>query len=88
MGLRREARAEGRAERDRVPGREGRRERHRVHDQDTQDPRERELHILYYRAANGDMYRVRIDYPRKGHFADGGREIARTVVANREVAEP
>ncbi|KFG74163.1 hypothetical protein [Streptomyces mutabilis] len=55
---------------------------------DTQDPCERELHILYYRAANGDMYRVRIDYPRKGYFADGGREIARTVVADREVAEP
>ncbi|MDN3252322.1 serine/threonine-protein kinase [Streptomyces mutabilis] len=55
---------------------------------DTQDPRERELHILYYRAANGDMYRVRIDYPRKGYFADEGREIARTVIANWEVVEP
>ncbi|MFC7887112.1 protein kinase [Streptomyces sp. NPDC057376] len=55
---------------------------------DSQDPREREFHILYYRAANGDMYRLWIDYPRKGYFADEGREIARTVIANWEVAEP
>ncbi|MFJ8188458.1 serine/threonine-protein kinase [Streptomyces sp. NPDC096094] len=52
---------------------------------DTQNPREREYHILYYRADNGDMYKVSIDYPRKGYFADEGREIARTVVANWEV---
>ncbi|MEJ1197068.1 MULTISPECIES: serine/threonine-protein kinase [unclassified Streptomyces] len=52
---------------------------------DTQNPREREYHILYYRADNGDIYKVSIDYPRKGYFADEGREIARTVVANWEV---
>ncbi|WP_153182968.1 serine/threonine-protein kinase, partial [Streptomyces sp. E5N298] len=53
---------------------------------DTQNPRAREFHILYYRADNGDMYKVSIDYPREGYFADEGREIARTVVANWEVA--
>ncbi|MEU5138704.1 serine/threonine-protein kinase [Streptomyces sp. NPDC021139] len=53
---------------------------------DTQKPRAREFHILYYRADNGDMYKVSIDYPREGYFADEGREIARTVVANWEVA--
>ncbi|MFE1026947.1 serine/threonine-protein kinase [Streptomyces sp. NPDC058818] len=52
---------------------------------DTQNPREREYHILYYRADNGDIYKVSIDYPRKGYFADEGRQIARTVVANWEV---
>ncbi|MFB6549222.1 serine/threonine-protein kinase [Streptomyces sp. NPDC056405] len=55
---------------------------------DTQNPREREFHIVYYRAGNGDMYKVSIDYPRKGYFADEGREIARTVVANWDVATP
>ncbi|MFA3873838.1 serine/threonine-protein kinase [Streptomyces sp. MMCC 100] len=52
---------------------------------DTQNPRAREFHILYYRAGNGDMYKVSIDYPREGYFADEGREIARTVIANWEV---
>ncbi|MER6164277.1 serine/threonine-protein kinase [Streptomyces violaceorubidus] len=55
---------------------------------DTQNPRAREFHILYYRAGNGDMYKVSIDYPREGYFADEGREIARTVIANWEVAGP
>ncbi|MFJ7771735.1 serine/threonine-protein kinase [Streptomyces sp. NPDC097107] len=54
---------------------------------DTQNPREREYHILYYRADNGDIYKVSVDYPRKGYFADEGREIARTVVANWEVEQ-
>ncbi|MFC7814912.1 protein kinase [Streptomyces sp. NPDC057367] len=54
---------------------------------DAREPREREIHIVYYRAANGDMYRLWIDYPRKGYFADEGREIARTVITNWEVAE-
>ncbi|MEU1871884.1 serine/threonine-protein kinase [Streptomyces sp. NPDC019793] len=53
---------------------------------DTQNPRAREFRILYYRADNGDMYKVSIDYPREGYFADEGREIARTVIANWEVA--
>ncbi len=52
---------------------------------DTQNPRPREFHVLYYRAGDGDMYKVSVDYPRKGYFAAEGREIARTVIANREV---
>ncbi|OWA15584.1 serine/threonine protein kinase [Streptomyces sp. CS159] len=52
---------------------------------DTQNPRAREFRILYYRAGNGDMYKVSVDYPREGYFADEGREIARTVIANWEV---
>ncbi|MGW5784409.1 serine/threonine-protein kinase [Streptomyces sp. NPDC003757] len=54
---------------------------------DTQNPRAREFHILYYRAGDGDMYKVSVDYPREGYFADQGREIARTVIANWEVGK-
>jgi tRNA A-37 threonylcarbamoyl transferase component Bud32 len=54
---------------------------------DTQNPRAREFHILYYRAGNGDMCKVSIDYPREGYFADEGREIARAVIANWEVGK-
>ncbi|MBP5869364.1 serine/threonine-protein kinase [Streptomyces scabiei] len=49
---------------------------------DTQAPRLREARVLYYRAGNGDVYRVWIDYPGKGHFTGQGREIARTALAN------
>lgn len=52
---------------------------------DPQNPREREIRYVYYMARNGDLYKVSIDYPRTGHFADEGRDIARTVVANWEV---
>ncbi|MFG2678466.1 serine/threonine-protein kinase [Streptomyces sp. NPDC048392] len=54
---------------------------------DPRNPRAREFRILYYRAGNGDMYKVSVDYPREGYFADEGREIARTVVSNWEVGE-
>ncbi|MDT0570479.1 protein kinase [Streptomyces sp. DSM 3412] len=52
---------------------------------DTQAPRLREARVLYYRAGNGDMYRLWIDYPGKGHFTEQGREIARTVIANLKI---
>ncbi|QFQ99863.1 serine/threonine protein kinase [Streptomyces phaeolivaceus] len=52
---------------------------------DTQAPRLREARVLYYKAGNGDMYRLWIDYPGKGHFTEQGREIARTVVANLKI---
>ncbi|UUU31434.1 serine/threonine protein kinase [Streptomyces sp. CA-210063] len=52
---------------------------------DTQAPRLREARLLYYRASNGDMYRVWIDYPGKGHFTEQGREIARTAIANLKI---
>ncbi|MFI2039511.1 protein kinase [Streptomyces bottropensis] len=51
---------------------------------DTRAPRRREARVLYYKARNGDVYRVWIDYPGKGHFTGQGREIARTVLANLE----
>ncbi|MFM9554961.1 MULTISPECIES: serine/threonine-protein kinase [Streptomyces] len=52
---------------------------------DSQAPRLREARVLYYRAGNGDMYRLWIDYPGKGHFTEQGREIARTVIANLKI---
>ncbi len=45
----------------------------------TTPPLEREAQVLYYRNADGDMYRLWIVYPAKGYFAEDGREIARTV---------
>ncbi|WP_328837383.1 serine/threonine-protein kinase [Streptomyces europaeiscabiei] len=53
---------------------------------DSQAPRLREARVLYYRAGNGDMYRIWIDYPGKGHFTGQGREMARTVIANLKIA--
>ncbi|WP_200308851.1 serine/threonine-protein kinase [Streptomyces adelaidensis] len=52
---------------------------------DSQSPRPREARVLYYKAGNGDMYRIWIDYPGKGHFTEQGREIARTAIANLKI---
>ncbi|MFG2025089.1 serine/threonine-protein kinase [Streptomyces sp. NPDC048825] len=52
---------------------------------DTQNPRLREATIFYYRAGNGDMYRLWIDYPGKGIFTEEGREIAKTAIANLDI---
>lgn len=52
---------------------------------DSQAPRLREARVLYYKAGNGDMYRIWIDYPGKGHFTEQGREMARTVIANLKI---
>ncbi|WP_326578496.1 protein kinase [Streptomyces sp. NBC_00481] len=52
---------------------------------DSQAPRLREARVLYYMASNGDMYRLWIDYPGKGHFTEQGREIARTAIANLKI---
>ncbi|MFJ6741580.1 serine/threonine-protein kinase [Streptomyces sp. NPDC091279] len=49
------------------------------------DPRPREAQALYYRAGNGDMYRLWIDYPGQGWFTDQGRDLAKTVRANWDV---
>ncbi|GAB2861492.1 serine/threonine-protein kinase [Streptomyces deserti] len=51
------------------------------------EARVREARVLYYRAGNGDMYRLWIDYPGKGHFTEEGREIARTAFANWEIGK-
>ncbi|SER58171.1 serine/threonine protein kinase [Streptomyces sp. yr375] len=49
---------------------------------DSQDPRPRELRILYYKSAAGDMYRLTVGYPGTGDFTARGREVARTAIAN------
>jgi predicted Ser/Thr protein kinase len=51
----------------------------------TQTPLVREAQVVYYRADNGDMYRIWIDYPGKGYFRDEGREIAHSAIANWDV---
>ncbi|WP_327317314.1 serine/threonine-protein kinase [Streptomyces sp. NBC_01235] len=50
--------------------------------EDRQDPRPRELRILYYKSSAGDMYRLTIAYPGAGDFTARGREVARTAIAN------
>ncbi|MBR8643358.1 serine/threonine protein kinase [Streptomyces tuirus] len=57
-----------------------------VYDTDDNDaPRPRELRILYYKAAGGDMYKLTVSYPGKGDFTDRGREVARTAIANLDI---
>ncbi|MCX5423084.1 serine/threonine-protein kinase [Streptomyces sp. NBC_00078] len=51
----------------------------------TDDPQLREAQIRYYRAGNGDMYRLWIDYPGRGYFTDEGREIAKEAIANWDI---
>ncbi|MDH6698816.1 serine/threonine-protein kinase [Streptomyces griseoviridis] len=48
-------------------------------------PRPREARALYYRAGNGDMYGIWIDYPGTGYFTEEGRAIATTALANWDV---
>ncbi|MFM9369392.1 serine/threonine-protein kinase [Streptomyces sp. Da 82-17] len=45
----------------------------------------RELKIFYYKARNGDMYRVRIDYPGKGDLTERGREVAKSVIEKLDI---
>ncbi|TQE24650.1 serine/threonine protein kinase [Streptomyces ipomoeae] len=52
---------------------------------DSQNPVRREARLLYYRADNGDVYRLWVDYPAKGHFTEQGREIADTAFATLEI---
>ncbi|MFJ9423976.1 serine/threonine-protein kinase [Streptomyces sp. NPDC101249] len=52
---------------------------------DSTAPRPREARALYYRAGNGDMYTIWIDYPGAGHFTEEGRRIAATALANWDV---
>jgi serine/threonine protein kinase len=53
----------------------------------TEEPQLREAQVRYYRADNGDMYRLWIDYPAKGYFTHEGREIAAQALANWDVHE-
>ncbi|MFD9394608.1 serine/threonine-protein kinase [Streptomyces sp. NPDC060000] len=52
---------------------------------DSQEPAPRELRILYYKSAGGDMYKFLIGYPGKGDFTERGREVARTAIANLKI---
>ncbi|MDT9697825.1 serine/threonine-protein kinase [Streptomyces sp. P17] len=54
----------------------------------TTAPLKREARVLYYRAGNGDMYRLWIDYPAEGYFTEESREIARTTIDNWEIHKP
>ncbi|MGY6025623.1 serine/threonine-protein kinase [Streptomyces spinosirectus] len=55
---------------------------------DSQNPRLRELQIWYYRTRSGDMYKVTVSYPGKGDFTARGREVAKTALANVDIARP
>ncbi|MFI6658205.1 serine/threonine-protein kinase [Streptomyces sp. NPDC050523] len=55
---------------------------------DSQNPRPRELQIWYYRTRSGDMYKVTVSYPGKGDFTARGREVAKTALANIDIARP
>jgi hypothetical protein len=53
---------------------------------DTENPRE--LRIFYYKTKAGDMYKLTVSYPGKGDFTERGREVARTAIANLDIAKP
>jgi hypothetical protein len=55
---------------------------------DSQNPRPRELQIWYYRTKSGDMYKVTVSYPGRGDFTARGREVAKTALANIDIAKP
>ncbi|AYA17198.1 serine/threonine protein kinase [Streptomyces alfalfae] len=52
---------------------------------DSQNPRPREMRVLYYKTEAGDMYRLMIGYPGKGDFTERGREVAETAIADLEL---
>ncbi|MEU9185204.1 serine/threonine-protein kinase [Streptomyces sp. NPDC048484] len=52
---------------------------------DTENPRPRELQVLYYKTQSGDMYKLMIGYPGKGDFTERGREVAKTAIANLDI---
>ncbi|GAB2465793.1 serine/threonine-protein kinase [Streptomyces incanus] len=54
---------------------------------DSQNPRPREMRIFYYMTSDEDMYKLTISYPGKGDFTERGREVAKTVIANLDVAK-
>ncbi|MFI8088097.1 serine/threonine-protein kinase [Streptomyces sp. NPDC086080] len=45
----------------------------------------REAQVMYYRNKAGDMYRLWVVYPGKGHFTEEGREIARTAMKSWDI---
>lgn len=60
-----------------------------VDDSDSDTPKPREAKVFYYKTAKpGDMYKLWIDYPGKGDFVERGREVAKTAIAELEIAKP
>ncbi|MEV5608255.1 serine/threonine-protein kinase [Streptomyces sp. NPDC052225] len=53
---------------------------------DIDEPKPRELKVFYFKTTKGDMYRVTIEYPGDGDFTERGREVAKTVIANLDIA--
>ncbi|MGH4034221.1 serine/threonine-protein kinase [Actinomycetota bacterium Odt1-20B] len=54
---------------------------------DSQDPRPRELQVLYYKTKSGDMYRLMIGYPGKGDFTERGRDVAKAAIDNLDITK-
>ncbi|MCX4233957.1 serine/threonine-protein kinase [Streptomyces ortus] len=54
---------------------------------DTENPRPREMQVLYYRTTSGDMYKLMIGYPSKGDFTERGRSVAKTAIANLDIGK-
>ncbi|MEV0221143.1 serine/threonine-protein kinase [Streptomyces sp. NPDC050704] len=54
---------------------------------DTDNPRPREIQVLYYKTEAGDMYKLMIGYPGRGDFTERGREVAKTAIANLDISK-
>lgn len=59
-----------------------------VDDSDSDTSKPREAKVFYYKAKSGDMYKLWVDYPSKGDFVERGREVAKTAIAELEIAKP
>ncbi|MGW7077031.1 serine/threonine-protein kinase [Streptomyces sp. NPDC054866] len=59
-----------------------------VDDSDSERQKPREAKVFYYKTMSGDMYKLWIDYPSKGDFTERGREVAKTAIAELEIAKP
>ncbi|EGX56392.1 serine/threonine protein kinase [Streptomyces zinciresistens K42] len=52
---------------------------------DKQNPLPRQLRIFYYKTSAGNMYKLSVGYPGQGDFAQRGRDVAATAIANLEI---
>ncbi|MBC9717285.1 protein kinase [Streptomyces sp. TRM66268-LWL] len=54
-----------------------------------QTPRPREMQVFYYKAKNGDMYKLGIYYPGKeSDFYERGREVAEQAIKGLDITNP
>ncbi|NGO75836.1 serine/threonine protein kinase [Streptomyces sp. YC504] len=52
-------------------------------------PRPREMQVFYYKAKNGDMYKLAVDYPgKKSDFYERGREVAEQAIKGLDITNP